>query len=664
AIKTEGDYSIKILDKNSVQVYYSPNSNVSEALLNTLQTVDTLAELKAFDTSTGKVAYQGVTYEFTSGDYSTEVAADGVGYYIESDDVVATSGAWVAQAKVIHPSMFGADVNATDNSEALQKCFDVSPLADVLVSFDETYETQYPVYIPAGFNYVGKGKIRNTNTTNANEQLCIKPGNYHPAYFDDLTYYDCNSAQAGAVLVTTTASDAANFPAGTNVFIRSEEYYDGNNSAELPLYSSLNRVISSDSGTGEIVFEYPILANITNPQVGLADNNIPDVLNDRTLYVCYKSKIYGLSLESVEGNCLERGGFLGCDFNFQSMTSLTGVFTNAACFSTVRVNLIDCDRKPFDVAGGSIGSKIEVNTVNYKKTARSSNSVLVAINENARNVTVEVNSFVADGFDYAARAIAQFGSANNCVINIEHLTSYDSAGVIVQFSNVLRSDPGETQNATTGNNARIGRFKGGTSLQRFVNFIDDGGLCDNNTVDGVFRGTPTVEAVDLTGDGNKVLGYYESGVVDISGATNYEIDVKAPDGVDGYSRTDSGTIRLNGQDYDEKPNIVSHSVSSRGAPNNTTPDMLEHGSFQVVTYTNNASFTVNNPTNAKQGDELNLVLVADNLSATLTPTFGSAYDTSSETLVGIAVGNASYFRFVAAEDDRFVLVGASQNYTP
>lgn len=632
-------------------------------------TVKTLEKLKSEPVRKGKSATVTTTgragpFDWEEGDYTSQVNGDPQeGVYVKANGVAVTQGVWVRNIKgFVTEAMFGADRSRTDNHIPIQGCWDWAAANGVRVEGTGEYETGYPVYMPSLLEWAGVGKIKNSNNVNPNQMLCILPGNYHPAYFDDLTYYNCNSAKPGRVLATSTASEAGNFAAGDNVFVRSAEYYEGNNGIELPLYSSMNRVVSADDSTGIIVLEFPILDSVASPKIGHADNSVPDVLADRDLYCCYKPRVHGLSLESVNGNCLERGGFLGADFYFPTMKSLTGVFTNAASFSEIKVGLIECDRKPFDVAGGSISTRIKVGTVSYRKTARSEDTVMAALNENARAVSITGKSFVAEGFDYPSRAMLQFGSATDCRFQFDEVQNPDCQGVMVQFVNNLRDGAGETQAQTKGNKAVIAKAVGGSSMQRHVRMINTGGLCSGNEVEGDFSGTPTVNGATIEGDENKVKGKF-TGVLSINGATNYKVDADFT-GVTGLQRDDGGTVLLNGQPVNGAQKIKGSQPAAIAAANSVTPDILENGSFQRVTYTNNASFTVNNPLNVLGGDDVVLVLRADNLSASLVPSFGTNYNLAGETISGIDVGNESIFWFTAPDDGKLVLSKAVQNYAP
>ena len=149
AIKTEGDYSIKILDKNSVQVYYSPNSNVDEALLNALQTVDTLAELKDVDASgfTGVEVWQygGYLYKWVTGDFSAEAAADGVAVYIPSDHVSATIGVWKLQYEEFVDAAIWPTIQ-----DALSSPYDVVISESITTSSTLTISAAKETRIPEG----------------------------------------------------------------------------------------------------------------------------------------------------------------------------------------------------------------------------------------------------------------------------------------------------------------------------------------------------------------------------------------------------------------------------------------------------------------------------------------------------------------------------------
>jgi hypothetical protein len=107
-IKVDGDYSIKLLNSSLSQVYYSPNGNVSSAILGALQTVATLAELQAKSQSILTVNYDGSEWGVLVGDYSAITALDvASAVYAPIDGAASTVAVRKRKYKVLHTDFWG-----------------------------------------------------------------------------------------------------------------------------------------------------------------------------------------------------------------------------------------------------------------------------------------------------------------------------------------------------------------------------------------------------------------------------------------------------------------------------------------------------------------------------------------------------------------------------
>ena len=295
------------------------------------------------------------------------------------------------------------------------------------------------------------------------------------ALFGNFAYLPCDPVGEGQhKLQLCSSKNFSALAAGDLVFIRSSRFYKGFGNVVLPLYGSMN-MVKSITLAGTVELEYPVVDAVPDPYIARAETSILDIFKQRTLYCCYKARIDGISLESVSGNALERGGFLGCDFKFSRITGLTGIFTNAGCFSRIRVDAILCDRKIIDLAGCSVGSHLDVTMARYSKTHRTADEVLIALNENALQNKLSIHSVYADGFDYRSQGLIQLGACAGNRIDIRELSVSRAAGSAVVFINVARLGPGETQSVTMDNVARIDHVKGGDAMERFGFFVDAGG---------------------------------------------------------------------------------------------------------------------------------------------------------------------------------------------
>lgn len=638
--------------------------------LNPLQTVATLAELQALGTSLAigaKREYQGLTYTLKNDiDYTALIAIDNVGAFIET--TYSATAAWVVANRILHPNMFGATVTATNNEVAVQRSFDTAALARRKIEFSERFDVTFPIYIPSFLDLSGSGEIRNTFTGSPNiNKLAICPGNYNPSEYAGLTHYVCNPVLAGQRFVqTSTAADAANFAVGSLVFTSSARFYTGSGSVTLPLYGGMNRVLSADAGTGVVELEFPILDAVSDLRIAKADTATLDIFGVRTLYCCYGAKIDGIKISSVDGNALERGGFLNCDFNFSEITGLTGIFTNAVCFSNVNVKAIRCDKKPIDLAGCSIGSDIKVNSISYRKTARSANESLVALNENALHNKVFINTLGADEFNYASQYIVQIGAASDNEVIIKSFAAGLLAGSPVGFDNVLRSGGGQTQSDTKRNKVSIGTFNSGTAIQRFGHYINAGSANANNelNIDNT-TGTVTVSAATVAGDGHKITGKFASGALSIGSATNFRADVVMALPPIGFARGAGHRVRLNGTDYVDAPQIKAGVVNAPAVINggggaaSYTPNIL-NGTVHKISFTSATAFTFNDPTNMIAGDTFEVEVKNSNGSTAIVPAFGSTYIGGAVT--SITAGQSSFYEFKMTSTGRVIRSEYAANF--
>jgi hypothetical protein len=445
------------------------------------------------------------------------------------------------------PESFGADVNAVDNSGPLQAALEASAAQATPLLMNQTYDTRMPLYLPSFAQWIGQGKIRNTNDgTNDNHKIALLAGNYHPAHWDNLAYYSGGPVSASDTsVVLDTPSEAGNFDCGDLVFCRSVEYWLGNPGVTHPIYGSFNRVVCSDSSTGVITLEFPWLRDVANTEIAHANNNIRDQQNLRDLYCCYGAVVDGISVQSVEGNAITRGGTLNCDLHYGELRGLTGVFGNAFTFTTLQVDSIVCDRKILDVAACSVGSTISVGSALYEKSGRSTSSGLITHNESSYDNTISFGTVTAD-FDFPGQNLIRIGVASGTTMTINSFDATEAAGNVVAFVNDLRPDPAETQSATRDNSVSIGTFTGGSNLLRFVTYGNAGGELERCDVDGSFSGTANSAAIDCSGSGHTIRGHYSSGAVDLGDGMHMDIDVTGTSGVVGCTGTASNVVKVNG----------------------------------------------------------------------------------------------------------------------
>lgn len=573
----------------------------------------------------------------------------------------------VLDAAPVFPEQF--DDGVLSVAQYLQDAVDYAAAQGRPLCIDRVYEVDVPIYVPSGSRWVGSGTIRNTyaGATNINK-LCIVPGNYSPSEYAGLVYVGCAAAAAGQRFVTTSvAANAAGFAADDLVFVRSVEFYTGSGGVTLPLYGCMNRVRSINAATGLVELEFPILDAVANVQIAKANTATLDIFGTRTLYCCYGASIDGITLESVNGNALERGGFLNCDFRFKEIRGLTGIFTNAVCFSRVAVGAIICDQKPVDLAGCSVGSLIDVGAIAYRKTTRSANGVLVALNENALHNTLTICTLAADQFDYASQSLVQVGAASDNTVRIGTIACGALVGSPVIFDNVARAGGGQTQSGTKRNTVSVGSIVGGATLQRFAFFVNAGGQNEQNSLEIVASsGVVSASAVTLAGDGHKVRGRFGSGAVSLGASTNCNVDAVAPAALVGFTRASGNSVRLNGVDYTAAPTVrasVIHApaaINGGGGASTFTPNVL-NGGLQLVSFTSSTAFTLNFPTNLAAGDEFDIEVKNSNGATGIVPALAAGY-VAGAALVSIAAGRSSLLRFKATTAARVLVTPVAQDY--
>lgn len=571
----------------------------------------------------------------------------------------------------VTPEQFGCSVSSLDNRANYQAALDYAAAHKIDLVSNGDFDINGPLYIPPfNLTWRGSGNIRNTYSGAVSQRrLCFYPGTYNPVYFDMLSYKPCGATKSGQAWVSmSVVEDAALYAVGDMVFIRTIGHYNGAD-GQIPLYASNNRVKKVDLLTGVIHMEYPILKDLSSPQIAkTGGTGIMDVLGERELYCCYGAKVDGISFESVNGHISERGGMLGCTFNIPKIKGLSGVYTNSASFSLWAVALIDCDLRGLEIGGCSVGTSLNLGQLVWRKTGRSVAQPLISLNENMCSCTVHIEDLSAPEFDYLSQPLIHILSAQDNSVVVDRLEAPSSKGSLVTFENLLKNGVGESQPATANNKVYVGIGVGGASLQRFCHMTSPGFTSYGNEIDGSFTGTPSVAAVTMSGDSQKVSGYYSGGAVNINVATNSLIDVKAPGGVTGYTRTANNKIIRGGAAYEVKPQVSSVQVTTiptingAGGAAQFTPD-LSKGTMQAASFTSSLSFSVNNPVGASEGDSFTLVLSNSNSSTDITPTFGGAFAFFGEAVQSIPAGKRAVYRFSVLPNFIYVLELQRSNFT-
>lgn len=224
AIKIDGDYSVKVLNSSQSQVYYSPNGNVSESILNALQTVATLAELQASVALVGSAVYvkgratAGDGYEgnfrITSENLSAKVAVDTVsGIYVALASglyAVRQFGAAAETGAVINAAWFGRKGDGvTNDTNAMQVCDSVASLIKCSVQCFGGVSPHNYLNLTANWDF-SKATLKPLSNSGAPVDQVIKINNYVTIENADIdiTAYVSATASTDDVITATGTTGA------------------------------------------------------------------------------------------------------------------------------------------------------------------------------------------------------------------------------------------------------------------------------------------------------------------------------------------------------------------------------------------------------------------------------------------------------------------------
>jgi len=574
----------------------------------------------------------------------------------------------LAPTQVITPFMLGG-ATAGDAWRPLQFCLDYAAANGTTAAIHARFETSYPIYLPArGCVIDGAGGwIVNTNTVdNVQHKLCLIPGNYSAQYYSaaTLAFRACAPAAAGqASVITAAPGDAGSFAAGDSVFVRSTRYYLSSDATELPLYGSFNEVTAADPATGEIQLTYPIKEAIPDPLIAKADlPATPDILHDRGLYCCVRPKITGgLSLESLDGNCMERGGALGADFEFGTLRSLYGWGTNGICFSRVFVRDIEADRVLYDMGACSTGTDVSILNATYRKTARSRNLPLIAINENALAQTAYFVNVDLAGFDFDGSDPIRVGSASKCELTIANLNAPSLTGAVCRLQNSAKTAP-ETQPDTKCVKVRLLRGSFGAATLRVAQFDNAGGHLDQCHFEAALEGTPKTAAITLDGSDHTIRGTYPAGAVSLNTSTGCDIDVRATS-VSGFTGVNARRVVLNGAEQYAAPKRRAIPPGTTAAVGNGAPTITPDFALGVdkgYAWAGATAVAIADPANALDGETVELALTNGNGSTAIAPAWGGSY-VNTASVAAIAAGKTTLVR-LRRRGAKVIVTPLAQNY--
>lgn len=186
------------------------------------------------------------------------------------NDIVDDPPARVNRTGDFDIRLFGAiGDGTTDDYASIQAAIDASfaagggfvyiPWLAGMVDPDVFWRITQPLIMRPGVSLVGdprRPKIKNTTGAGgAGVQECLLPGNLHPDFTEDLTYYACGTIAAGYTVTLTAAGDAAHFSVDQQVFVASNTGFSSAGFT-VPDYAFVNRVVDKAGAT--LTLEYPI----------------------------------------------------------------------------------------------------------------------------------------------------------------------------------------------------------------------------------------------------------------------------------------------------------------------------------------------------------------------------------------------------------------------
>lgn len=233
-----------------------------------------------------------------------------------------------------------------------------------------------PLIMRPGVSLLGDPRsplIRNIATTGgAGTQECILPGNFHPDFTEDLTYYACGTVAPGYSVTLTNAGNASHFSVGQQVFLASTTGFTPV-TWFVPDYGFCNVVTGISGGT--ITFKYPIDVGFANGRLAplgaaLGRNGIPlffwenavcsDLTfatdnytwsNDSATLNVEFNRIVTKSDNGLYGNTFQHTKWNQCRFFFNSIAS-------EVSHNSLHMDANDCDLIYYSDGGAHEGATI------------------------------------------------------------------------------------------------------------------------------------------------------------------------------------------------------------------------------------------------------------------------------------------------------------------
>lgn len=392
--------------------------------------------------------------------------------------------------------------------------------------------------------------LKNTSVLTDRTSHVFAAGTYHPAYWDDLTYYTGNAISAPTnVFDCATAAQAGNFAVGELVVVRSLQFYKGAGAHTRPHFILCAQVLSANASNGEITLDTVIDEALTDPQIGHLNGTgiTPSATPYPTLYAPKNCSLRNLSIESASGNPCELGGGIGIELDVHEWVGDTGVYVNTIARSYWHIRRMRVTEKAVDLAAECHGLRARVDHLDYVGPADPGISLVLA-SENTRDCEVRFGTM-----NLGLRAAGDPIKLQHCrrvTVGWNRMVALSEIGSIVVFNSSTISpaagsetnltqpychdnvvDPGETICPASG-------------FDRFISFGNTGGELKRPVVKaGKFFGTPGTAACNLDGDDGLIedgCSFEAGNLVANSGATNWRArGVKAVGLVDNSSAANS-----------------------------------------------------------------------------------------------------------------------------
>lgn len=320
------------------------------------------------------------------------------------------------------------------------------------------YRLRLPILLRSGVEIVGEGEdsaLYNDHPHSVlfGDSFVVLPGNYHPAFTQELPFKRAEPAVFGATSLTLGRPfHPARFTPGTTVALRTREMtrtYDG---FEDLLWHRLNEVVASDPGAGRIALKYPFDRDLPGGlEIAEPDTTAvryrprPAALEDEPLFVAKRAALRNLYLRS-NGPVMGDSATFECLFQDLWIRGYRGLYGNLFCHSRferirceVGIQVIEASQNSHDTLFRDITAEV--------KHWGGENFQLVTFNEAAARVVLDGFRIMAGPWAATSPALRFGPGAQDCVIRNGFLDAPNAGGGLVGME-VGPVAPGEDQRYT------------------------------------------------------------------------------------------------------------------------------------------------------------------------------------------------------------------------